>query len=109
MEEIDFFDKVSRNARLWADKLHEQVLDRRPEDRPSIALARIQKDGSKIIRQHLRDALTDHPEYSKRTWMSTELLPMFNQLGIIRVNPTIGKGKIDLYDGAEELVGDMDD
>ena len=105
-DDLAYFEKISVNARKWADIL-QTYLERPEEERWALALKYIENKAITIIRNEIKFAIEGHKEFNKRRWMLTELVHVFNTIAIIRVDPETGK--IDLQRGAEGIAGDWED
>jgi hypothetical protein len=106
-DDIQFFDSMTYNAEQWSDYFLEEGVNRSQKDRYAEVLSRIQQDILAIISANIKQETVGHKEYGRFGWMTSELITAFNNVDIIRVDPTTGI--IDLYKGAEAIAGTLED
>lgn len=106
-DDVAFFERITYNAENWANYFLEEGINRNQEDRFAETLRRTQKAILQIISTSIKINTEGHEEYGRLGWMTSELITAFNNPDIIRVDPTTGI--IDLYKGAEDIAGTLED
>ena len=106
-DDVQYFEDMTYNARQWAEYFFEEGVNRNQKDRFAETLRRTQRAILLIISASIKTNTEGHKEYGRLGWMTSELITAFNNPDIIRVDPITGI--IDLYKGAEDVAGTLED